>query len=243
MIEYDVRDDLARCPEYACGQVSFILAAVGANLRFASTEDVLTSAYDRPPQRSEALTALWVAAARPRALAAHERRCRNADSGAELLLVTNEANDAPRADDDAPGAALAVSRHRERNRAAAVKACSESMLGSLLWMSGHLRNRMAAVSSAAGRVDWMGQCNPTAPPDVWPGALPSRSRHARSRRRDTCCGRCAGPVDPRREGRRLGPSVVEAGAEGEAAVAGAAILRAGPHDRATRRGATVGVAI
>ena len=208
-------------------------------MRFASTEDELTSAYDRPPQRSEALTALWVAAARPRALAAHERRCRNADSRAELLLVTNEANDAPRADDDAPGAALAVSRHRERNRAAAVKARSESMLGSLLWMSGHLRSRMAAVSSAAGRVDW----NPTAPPDVWPGALPSRSRHARSRRRDTCCGRCAGPVDPRREGRRLGPSVVQAGAEAEAAVAGAAILRAGPHDRATGRGATVGVAI
>lgn len=210
-------------------------------MRFASTEDELTSAYDRPPQRSEAATALWFAAARPRALAAHERRCRNADSGAELLLVTNEADDAAPTDDDALAAARAVSRHRERNRAAAVKACSESMLGSLLWMSGHLRNRMAAVSSAAGRVDWMGQCNPTAPPDVWPGALPSQSRHARSRRCDTCWGRCAGPVDPGREGRRLGPSVVEAGAEGEAAAAGAAILRAGPHDRATRRGATVGV--
>ena len=65
--------------------------------------------------------------------------------------------------------------HRERNRSAAVKACSESMLGSLLWMSGHLRKRMAAHSTAAGRIDWMGQCNPTAPPDVWPGALSSRS--------------------------------------------------------------------
>ena len=177
-------------------QIMTYLEQEKIDLRFASTEDELTSAYDRPPQRSEALTALWVAAARPRALAAHERRCRNADSGAEQLLVTNEADDGPGTDDDAPGAALAVSRHRERNRAAAVKACSESMLGSLLWMSGHLRTRMAAHSTAAGRIDWMGECNPTAPPDVWPGALSSRSWHARTRRCDTCCGRCAGRVDP-----------------------------------------------
>ena len=174
----------------------FVLAAVGANVRFVSTEDDLTAAYDRPPKKSEALTALWLAAARPRALAAHERRCCPADSAAELSLVTSGGDRTARIEDDAPSAGEALLMHRERNRSAAVKACSESMLGSLLWMSGHLRKRMAAHSTAAGRIDWMGQCNPTAPPDVWPGALSSRSWHARTRRCDTCCGRCAGPVDP-----------------------------------------------
>ena len=171
----------------------FVLAAVGANVRFVSTEDDLTAAYDRPPKKSEALTALWLAAARPRARAALERRCCPADSAA---LVTSGGDRTDRTDDDAPSAEEALLMHRERNRSAAVKACSESMLGSLLWMSGHLRKRMAAHSTAAGRIDWMGQCNPTAPPDVWPGALSSRSWHARTRRCDTCCGRCAGPVDP-----------------------------------------------
>ena len=174
----------------------FILTAVGANLRFVSTEDDLTAAYDRPPKKSDALTALWLAAARPRARAAYERRCCPADSSAELSLVTSGGDHTARTEDDAPGAEAALLLHRERNRSAAVKACSESMLGSLLWMSGHLRTRMAAHSTAAGRIDWMGECNPTAPPDVWPGALSSRSWHARTRRCDTCCGRCAGPVDP-----------------------------------------------
>ena len=163
----------------------FILTAVGANLRFVSTEDDLTAAYDRPPKKSEALTALWLAAARPRARAAHEKRCYAADSAAELSLVTSGRDHTARTDDEGPAAEKALRQHRERNRSAAVKACSESMLGSLLWMSGHLRTRMAALSGDAGRIDWMGQCNPTAPPDVWPGALPSRSWHARSRRCDT----------------------------------------------------------
>jgi len=93
--------------------------------------------------------------------------------------------DTARTDDEGPAPEEALRRHRERNRSAAVKACSESMLGSLLWMSGHLRTRMAALCSDGGRIDWMGQCNPTAPTDVWPGALPSRSWHARSRRCNT----------------------------------------------------------
>ena len=174
---------LERRAECVCGQVIFILTAVGGNLRFASTEDALTSAYDRPPQKSAAVKALWVAAARPRALAAHEKRCLITDSAANLSSVTRVGEDTARTDDEGP-ADEALRRHRERNRSAAVKACSESMLGSLLWMSGHLRTRMAALSSAAGQIDWMGQCNPIAPPDVWPGALSSRSCHARSRRCD-----------------------------------------------------------
>ena len=172
-----------RRAECVCGQVIFILTAVGGNLRFASTEDALTSAYDRPPQKSAAVKALWVAAARPRALAAHEKRCLITDSAANLSSVTRVGEDTARTDDEGP-ADEALRRHRERNRSAAVKACSESMLGSLLWMSGHLRTRMAALCSDGGRIDWMGQCNPTAPTDVWPGALPSRSWHARSRRCD-----------------------------------------------------------
>jgi hypothetical protein len=167
-----------------CGQVIFILTAVGGNLRFASTEDALTSAYDRPPQKSAAVNALWAAAARPRALAAHEKRCLITDSAANLSLIRRTGEDTARTDDECPAAEIALRLHRERNRSAAVKACSESMLGSLLWMSGHLRTRMAALSSAAGQIDWMGQCNPIAPPDVWPGALSSRSCHARSRRCD-----------------------------------------------------------
>jgi hypothetical protein len=168
-----------------CGQVIFILTAVGGNLRFASTEDALTSAYDRPPQKSAAVNALWAAAARPRARAAHEKRCLITDSASSLSSVTRVGEDTARTDDAGPAADGALRRHRERNRSAAVKGCSESMLGSLLWMSGHLRTRMAALCSDGGRIDWMGQCNPTAPTDVWPGALPSRSRHARSRRCDT----------------------------------------------------------
>ena len=175
---------LERRAECVCGQVIFILTAVGGNLRFASTEDALTSAYDRPPQKSAAVNALWAAAARPRALAAHEKRCLITDSAANLSLIRRTGEDTARTDDEGPAAEEALRRHRERNRSAAVKACSESMLGSLLWMSGHLRTRMAALSSAAGQIDWMGQCNPIAPPDVWPGALSSRSCHARSRRCD-----------------------------------------------------------
>jgi hypothetical protein len=174
-----------RRAECVCGQVIFILTAVGGNLRFASTEDALTSAYDRPPQKSAAVNALWAAAARPRALAAHEKRCLITDSAANLSSVTRVGEDTARTDDEGPAAEEALRRHRERNRSAAVKACSESMLGSLLWMSGHLRTRMAALCSDGGRIDWMGQCNPTAPTDVWPGALPSRSWHARSRRCNT----------------------------------------------------------
>jgi len=174
-----------RRAECVCGQVIFILTAVGGNLRFASTEDALTSAYDRPPQKSAAVKALWVAAARPRALAAHEKRCLITDSAANLSSVTRVGEDTARTDDEGPAPEEALRRHRERNRSAAVKACSESMLGSLLWMSGHLRTRMAALCSDGGRIDWMGQCNPTAPTDVWPGALPSRSWHARSRRCNT----------------------------------------------------------
>ena len=174
-----------RRAECVCGQVIFILTAVGGNLRFASTEDALTSAYDRPPQKSAAVNALWAAAARPRALAAHEKRCLITDSAANLSLIRRTGEDTARTDDEGPAAEIALRRHRERNRSAAVKACSESMLGSLLWMSGHLRTRMAALCSDGGRIDWMGQCNPTAPTDVWPGALPSRSWHARSRRCNT----------------------------------------------------------
>ena len=176
---------LERRAECVCGQVIFILTAVGGNLRFASTEDALTSAYDRPPQKSAAVNALWAAAARPRALAAHEKRCLITDSAANLSLIRRTGEDTARTDDEGPAAEKAVRLHRERNRSAAVKACSESMLGSLLWMSGHLRTRMAALCSDGGRIDWMGQCNPNAPTDVWPGALPSRSWHARSRRCDT----------------------------------------------------------
>ncbi len=182
MMHSDAR--VERRAECVCGQVIFILAAVGGNLRFASTEDALTSAYDRPPQKSAAVNALWAAAARPRALAAHEKRCLITDSAANLSLIRRVGEDTGRTDDEGPAAEIALRRHRERNRSAAVKACSESMLGSLLWMSGHLRTRMAALSSAAGQIDWMGQCNPIAPPDVWPGALSSRSCHARSRRCD-----------------------------------------------------------
>ena len=44
--------------------------------------------------------------------------------------------------------------------ALAVKNVSETMLHSMLWMSGFLRARLSQMDDT---YDWMGQCNPRAP--------------------------------------------------------------------------------
>ena len=52
--------------------------------------------------------------------------------------------------------------------ALAVKNVSESMLPSMLWMSGLLRARLLEMDAT---IDWMGQCNPRAPAYLWPGTF------------------------------------------------------------------------
>ena len=72
---------------------------------------------------------------------------------------------------DEPEAALwlkRLDRHRARNMALAVKNVSESMLPSMLWMSGLLRARLLEMD---GAYDWLGECNPRAPAHVWPGTF------------------------------------------------------------------------
>jgi hypothetical protein len=138
-------------------QVVFILASVGGNLRYASIEDSLTANYDQPTRKIEAQSAL---------LAAHDKLCLPSTNAASALVMLRHDHKEEVGEEEA-----AMNEQRSRNRATAVRACSETMLPSLVWMSGHLRHRMVAMQRGGPPIDWMGQCNPAAPASVWPGAL------------------------------------------------------------------------
>lgn len=163
-------------------QLGVVLAQAGSGLRFCCTLDPLTAHYDTPPAVDQARAArreFGRSRARKalanRSLPRNDTRSGSEDRGAEEENEERLAGEGmgaveeneERGDGDESEAALArLDRHRARNMALAVKNVSETMLPSMLWMSGFLRARLSQMDDT---YDWMGQCNPRAPARLWPG--------------------------------------------------------------------------
>jgi len=154
----------------------------------------MTAHYDKPPAVDDARAAR-LEFGRSRARKAVETRTRprtdassgsdergaeeeNEPGGAGEDRDAQEQNQELRVSDQSETALKRLDRHRARNMALAVKNVSESMLPSMLWMSGFLRARLLEMDDTH---DWMGQCNPRAPAHVWPGTF---------RRCAARCGTC-----------------------------------------------------